>query len=245
MGEVSRRPVRLVRAAFYGIGSNRPHRSRPNRQRPNRTGSGSYGTIGSTARCASARPPRPAPRKTPHRSRQSADQGGPPDGNHSTRNSHLERRPAVRQRHGDGGDDRHLPRPADDLGIADRRARGHHLTRGAAGAAHASCFSMACSNILAKAGTPPTRVESRSTISADKLEAGWTVTAAAIVVRGDRAGRDPGVVRGGRGRGQGRLPDLAGPQGQRRDDGRGDARGLSPAARAVSRSSAAAAGCRP
>ena len=51
-------------------------------------------------------------------------------------------------------------------------------------AAHASCFSMACSNILAKAGTPPSRLDVEVSISADKLEAGWTVTDAAIVVRG-------------------------------------------------------------
>jgi lipoyl-dependent peroxiredoxin len=50
--------------------------------------------------------------------------------------------------------------------------------------AHASCFSMAFSNILAKAGTPPTRVDVEVTISADKLEAGFTVQSAAIVVRG-------------------------------------------------------------
>jgi osmotically inducible protein OsmC len=51
-------------------------------------------------------------------------------------------------------------------------------------AAHASCFSMACSNILAKAGTPPSRLDVEVSISADKQEAGWTVTDAAIVVRG-------------------------------------------------------------
>ena len=51
-------------------------------------------------------------------------------------------------------------------------------------AAHASCFSMACSNVLAKAGTPPTRLAVEVSISADKREAGWTVTDAAIVVRG-------------------------------------------------------------
>jgi lipoyl-dependent peroxiredoxin len=51
-------------------------------------------------------------------------------------------------------------------------------------AAHASCFSMACSNILAKAGTAPTRLEVEVTIGADKLEAGFTVTNADIVVRG-------------------------------------------------------------
>jgi osmotically inducible protein OsmC len=51
-------------------------------------------------------------------------------------------------------------------------------------AAHASCFSMACSNILAKAGTPPTRLDVQVTISADKLEPGFTVTRSDIVVRG-------------------------------------------------------------
>jgi osmotically inducible protein OsmC len=55
-------------------------------------------------------------------------------------------------------------------------------------AAHASCFSMAFSNILAKAGTPPTRVDVEVTIRADKLEAGFTVTNADIVVRGQVPG---------------------------------------------------------
>jgi lipoyl-dependent peroxiredoxin len=50
-------------------------------------------------------------------------------------------------------------------------------------AAHAACFSMACSNILAKVGTPPTRLEVEVSIGADKLEAGFTVTNADIVVR--------------------------------------------------------------
>ena len=51
-------------------------------------------------------------------------------------------------------------------------------------AAHASCFSMACSNILAKAGTPVDRLEVEVNVTADKREAGWTVLSAAIVVRG-------------------------------------------------------------
>lgn len=51
-------------------------------------------------------------------------------------------------------------------------------------AAHASCFSMACSNILAKAGTPPTRLDVEVAVSADKKEVGWTVTTSAIRVRG-------------------------------------------------------------
>jgi osmotically inducible protein OsmC len=57
--------------------------------------------------------------------------------------------------------------------------------------AHASCFSMACSNILAKAGTPPTRLDVEVAVSADKLDAGWTVTAAAITVRGIVPGATP------------------------------------------------------
>ncbi len=51
-------------------------------------------------------------------------------------------------------------------------------------AAHASCFSMACSNVLAKAGTSPTRLDVEVAISADKKKAGWTVTTSEIRVRG-------------------------------------------------------------
>lgn len=51
-------------------------------------------------------------------------------------------------------------------------------------AAHASCFSMACSNILAKAGTPVERLDVEVSVTADKREAGWTVVSAAIRVRG-------------------------------------------------------------
>jgi lipoyl-dependent peroxiredoxin len=54
--------------------------------------------------------------------------------------------------------------------------------------AHASCFSMACSNELAKAGTPTTALSVQVDVSGDKLDAGWTVTAAAITVRGTAPG---------------------------------------------------------
>jgi lipoyl-dependent peroxiredoxin len=50
-------------------------------------------------------------------------------------------------------------------------------------AAHASCFSMACSNNLAKAGTPPSRLDVRVAVTADKREPGWTVISSAITVR--------------------------------------------------------------
>ena len=49
--------------------------------------------------------------------------------------------------------------------------------------AHASCFSMAVSNELAKAGTPPTSVEVSVAVTGDKLETGWTVLSSAITVR--------------------------------------------------------------
>lgn len=51
-------------------------------------------------------------------------------------------------------------------------------------AAHASCFSMAISNNLAKAGTPPTRISVSVEITADKTDSGWTVQKADITVRG-------------------------------------------------------------
>jgi osmotically inducible protein OsmC len=49
--------------------------------------------------------------------------------------------------------------------------------------AHASCFSMAVSNELAKAGTPPTRVAVTVAVTGDKLESGWTVLSSAITVK--------------------------------------------------------------
>lgn len=58
--------------------------------------------------------------------------------------------------------------------------------------AHASCFSMAVSNELAKAGTAPESIEVRVAITGDKLETGWTVLASRITVRG----RVPGATDG-------------------------------------------------
>lgn len=51
-------------------------------------------------------------------------------------------------------------------------------------AAHASCFSMAFSNQLAKAGFPPDRVEVQVDVAADKREDGWTVLSSKITARG-------------------------------------------------------------
>ncbi len=51
-------------------------------------------------------------------------------------------------------------------------------------AAHASCFSMALSNQLAKNGTVATRLDVRVDVTADKTDAGWTVLSSAIRVSG-------------------------------------------------------------
>lgn len=56
-------------------------------------------------------------------------------------------------------------------------------------AAHASCFSMAVSNQLAKAGFPPEQVNVRVDVTADKMEAGWTVQSSHITLRA----RVPGI----------------------------------------------------
>jgi osmotically inducible protein OsmC len=55
-------------------------------------------------------------------------------------------------------------------------------------AAHASCFAMAFSGALAKAGTPPEHLHVSAEVTFDKLEAGWTVVSSALTV----IGRVPG-----------------------------------------------------
>lgn len=51
-------------------------------------------------------------------------------------------------------------------------------------AAHASCFAMAFSGGLGRAGTPPERLSVSAEVTFDKLEAGWKVTTSHITVRG-------------------------------------------------------------
>ena len=57
-------------------------------------------------------------------------------------------------------------------------------------AAHASCFSMALSNTLAKDGFTAERLETAVEITGDKREAGWTVLSSHITVRGRVPGLD-------------------------------------------------------
>jgi len=49
-------------------------------------------------------------------------------------------------------------------------------------AAHASCFSMAFSGNLAKAGFPADHIHVSSEVTFDKLEAGWTVVSSSLEV---------------------------------------------------------------
>jgi osmotically inducible protein OsmC len=57
-------------------------------------------------------------------------------------------------------------------------------------AAHASCFSMAFANQLAKNGTVAEKLDVRVDVTADKLDAGWTVLSSAIKVTGVVPGID-------------------------------------------------------
>ena len=56
-------------------------------------------------------------------------------------------------------------------------------------AAHASCFAMALSNALGRAGTPPDHVHVSATITFDRVDDKWTVTSSEL----DVVGSVPGV----------------------------------------------------
>ena len=62
-------------------------------------------------------------------------------------------------------------------------------------AAHAACFSMAFSNILAKAGTPPTRLDVSAEVTFDKVGDGWKVVSSALRVQGTAPGADEASFR--------------------------------------------------
>jgi osmotically inducible protein OsmC len=56
-------------------------------------------------------------------------------------------------------------------------------------AAHASCFSMALSNMLAEAGTPPDSVQTDATVTLRFVDGAPTITKVALVT----VGRVPGI----------------------------------------------------
>jgi osmotically inducible protein OsmC len=57
-------------------------------------------------------------------------------------------------------------------------------------AAHASCFSMALSNILAKAGSPPESVKTDATVTLRMVEGAATITKIELVTTGHVPGID-------------------------------------------------------
>lgn len=57
-------------------------------------------------------------------------------------------------------------------------------------AAHASCFAMALSAGLARAGTPPEKLEVGATVTFDRVEDAWRVVSSALSVRGRVRGTD-------------------------------------------------------
>ncbi|MGZ4619850.1 MAG: OsmC family protein [Frankiaceae bacterium] len=59
-------------------------------------------------------------------------------------------------------------------------------------AAHASCYSMALSNELAKAGHPPQALDTRADVSINPAQGGgWAINDILITVRGDVDGMSP------------------------------------------------------
>ena len=57
-------------------------------------------------------------------------------------------------------------------------------------AAHASCFAMALSNGLGKAGTPPERLEVSASVTFDRVGEGFGVVSSALTARGKVPGID-------------------------------------------------------
>ncbi len=57
-------------------------------------------------------------------------------------------------------------------------------------AAHASCFAMALSAGLGRAGTPPQRLEVTAEVTFDRVDGGWRVTSSRLTVRGQVPGID-------------------------------------------------------
>ena len=61
-------------------------------------------------------------------------------------------------------------------------------------AAHAGCFSMALSAILGESGLKPERIETRATVTLEKLEPGWTLTRILLDLTARVPGADPAAL---------------------------------------------------
>ena len=96
-------------------------------------------------------------------------------------------------------------------------------------AAHASCYSMELSHILAQAGTPPEKLETSVTVTFKEIEGGWKTGSSQITVKAWVPGIDEAGFRKAAEARQGQLPHQPSPQGQRRAERGGDAGLRSPA----------------
>ncbi|HLG01143.1 MAG TPA: OsmC family protein [Acidimicrobiia bacterium] len=57
-------------------------------------------------------------------------------------------------------------------------------------AAHAGCFSMALAAALTRAGTPPTRIDTKAKVHLEKVEDAWTITKIELDTEGEVPGID-------------------------------------------------------
>jgi osmotically inducible protein OsmC len=62
-------------------------------------------------------------------------------------------------------------------------------------AAHASCISMALAGGLARAGTPPTRIETEATTTFDQVGEGFAITSIRLTLHGQVEGIDEKAFR--------------------------------------------------
>jgi osmotically inducible protein OsmC len=62
-------------------------------------------------------------------------------------------------------------------------------------AAHAMCVSMALSAALARAGTPPARLETEARTAFDKVDDGFKMTSVRLTIRGEVDGMDDATFR--------------------------------------------------
>jgi len=69
-------------------------------------------------------------------------------------------------------------------------ADGHTSPEELIAAAHASCYSMALSGGLTRAGSPPATLETEAVATFEKIEPGWRLTRMALTVMGEVAGID-------------------------------------------------------
>ena len=86
-------------------------------------------------------------------------------------------------------------------------------------AAHAACFSMALSAQLGGANLTPESISTSATLTMEKLEAGWTITAVHLDVVAKVPGATRGSLQHGRPECQGRLPRVEGAE-RKNHDGR-------------------------